>query len=338
LQWLKGVKDRSLEILNLSSSVRSGLCAMASSDEAPDAAGGPRLSNAGAPGADGGAAPPRRARSKEAHNEVIDELAQETKRVTLLDREEQQLKGRKHISRLLFIFGIVDDRKMQSAVEQEFTSWRDRQDGGSEVTGLLLFLGQAAVSFLEGPTELVFKAMELFHGLSQDVQPATVMPLAPADMRTNLPAARTETEAPASAPRAALISAIRILYCTELHGVRTSVGWCSFVSPAKLQTGGAQNSDLDSHELVFALYKKLLVTCLKVRDNAGNETHPANLQSYYRKQSDHLPLPDEVVLLLGKQGAENFFNFAEFQKVFMKPFQLVLNSELLWPMPPALSY
>ena len=47
---------------------------------------------------------------------------------------------------------------------------------------------------------------------------------------------------------------------------------------------------------------------------------------------------EEVVLLLGKQCAENFFSFQEFQRVFMKPFQLVLNSELLWPMPPALSY
>jgi len=307
---------------------------MASSDEAPDAAGGTRLSNAGA---DGGAAPPRRTRTKEAHHEVIDELAQETKRVTLLDREEQQLKGRKHVSRVLFVFGIVDDRKMQAAVEQEFTSWRGRQEGGRDVTGLLLFLGQAAVSFLEGPTELLFKAVELFHSLSQEVQPAIVMPLPPADMRTKTQAAET-TEAPAAPPRAALISAVRVLYFTELHGIRASVGWCSFVSPAKAQAGGAQNTEEDSHELVFALYKKLLVTSLKVSDLAGNETHPDNLQSYYRKQSDLLPLPDEVVLLLGKQGAENFFNFAEFQKVFRKPFQLVLNSELLWPMPPALSY
>merc|ERR1719272_1944066 len=122
----------------------------------------------------------RRRRSKEAHQEIVDELAQETKRVTLLEREEQQLKGRKHVSRILFIFGIIDDRKTQTTVEQEFLTWRDTQEGGKQVTGMLLFLGQGAVSFLEGPTELLFKALEHFHGLALDVQPAQAMPLPPA--------------------------------------------------------------------------------------------------------------------------------------------------------------
>jgi len=290
--------------------------------------------------AEGAAAPQaRRQRTKEAHQEVIDELAQETKRVTLLDREEQQLKGRKHVSRLVFVFGIVDDRKVQTAVEQEFIAWRKKQEGGNEVTGLLLFVGQAAVSFVEGPTELLFKAMELFNGLSQDVQPATVTPLPPEDMRTNTPAVKTQTEEPPAAPRPALISAVRVLYFTELHGVRVSQGWCSFVSSAKASTGGQGNNfDEGTSELVFALYKKLLVTCMKVQDSAGDATNPDVLQSHYRRQSDFMPSPDEVVLLLSKQASQDFFDFAEFQKVFMKPFQLVLNSELLWPMPPALSY
>lgn len=314
------------------------LAAMASSDENPDATGGPRASNAGLDGQGQGAPQQaRRARTKEAHQEIVDELAQETKRVTLLDREEQQLKGRKHVSRLLFIFGIVDDRKMQGAVEAEFLAWRKNIEGGSEVTGLLLFLGQAAVSFLEGPTEVLFKAMELFHGLSQDVHAVAVMPLPPADMRTKTPVVKNETEMPVSAPRASLISALRVLYFTELHGVRTSVGWCSLVSPGKVQNPN-QTPDESCHELAFALYRKLLVLGMKVADAAGNDTNPDALSGIYRKNSEFMPMPDEVILLLGKFGADNFFNFAEFQKVFMKPFQLVLNSELLWPMPPALSY
>merc|ERR1719158_329876 len=105
---------------------------MASSDEQPDPH---RNSNAGiAEGGAGAGQQGRRQRTKEAHQEVMDELAQETKRTTLLDREEQQLKGRKHVSRLLFVFGVADDRKAQMAVEQEFASWRDKQEGGSEMT------------------------------------------------------------------------------------------------------------------------------------------------------------------------------------------------------------
>jgi hypothetical protein len=297
-----------------------------------------RGSNAGA-SPDGHAEPahaPRRNRSKEAVD-PIDELAQETKRVTLLEREEQQLKDRQHCSRVLFVFGIVDERKTQSMVEQEFIAWRNQQEGSKDVTGLLLFLGQAAVSFLEGPTEILFKAVELFHGLTTEVVAAPVLPLPPADMRANVPAAKAEGAVPAPSPRLALISMVKVLYFTELHGVRTSVGWSSFVSPAKLTTGGGA-TESNVEELVFALYKKMLVLCMKVKDAAGGETNSDQLQGHYRKQTEIMPLPDEVVLLLSKQVADSFFSFAEFQKVFMKPFQLVLNSELLWPMAPALSY
>jgi hypothetical protein len=308
---------------------------MASGDEAEaaDVLGGPRSSIGGAEGV---VPQGRRHRSKEAHQEIVDELAQETKRVTLLDREEQQLKGQKHYSRLLFVFGVADDKKLQTTIEQEFASWRNKQEQGQNVTGLLLFLGQSAACFLEGPAEVCFKGMELFHSMSQEILPQPVMPLPPADMRTNM--SRTETE-PVQNPRSALMSAVRVLYFTELHGVRSSVGFCSFVSPAKTTAGGGQgNLEDGAHEFVFQVYQKFLVLCLKVQNSAGDGADSDALQGHYRKFTDIMPTPDEVALLLGKQGNEHFFSFAEFQQVFMKPFQLVLNSELLWPMPPALSY
>merc|ERR1719454_2441708 len=75
----------------------------------------------------------RRHRSKEPQDHVIDELAQETKRVNVLERLEVQLKGKKHCSRLLFAFPIpADDRKVQSTIEQEFLSWRKKQEQGNE--------------------------------------------------------------------------------------------------------------------------------------------------------------------------------------------------------------
>jgi len=317
---------------------------MASSDEHNDTINPNQIrdSNTGVAGAEltAGSAqrPLRRKGSKDMHQEFVDELAQETKRVTLLEREEQQLKGRKHVTRLLFIFGIVDDRKTQAAVEQEFVAWRDSQEGAKQVTGLLLFLGQAAVSFLEGPTELLHKALEHFHGLTLEVQAAPAVPSPPAGMVASGAAVGIETRAPTSAPRAALISPVRVLYFTELHGVRTSVGWCSTVSSGKATQ--QQATEEGAHEQVFGIYRKMLILCMKVQAQIGSDSSPSpdTLQSHYRKFGDFMPLPDEVHVLLSKKGADDFFSFPEFQKVFMKPFQLVLNSELLWPMPPALSY
>jgi len=53
---------------------------------------------------------------------------------------------------------------------------------------------------------------------------------------------------------------------------------------------------------------------------------------------EELPTVDEIVAILNKAGLDFFFDFKEFEKVFVAPFQLVLHSELLWPMAPALSY
>lgn len=303
---------------------------MASSDEAP-LQGEVTLDGAGT-----GVAT-RRAQSKQVQ-EVMDELAQETKRVTLLEREEQQLKGQKHVSRLLFIFGIGDERKTQDAVDQEFATWRKQTEGASEVTGLLLFCGQATVSFMEGPTELLFKAVEMFQGLTVEVLPTPPMPTPPEGMKVGKAVDPKVVIAPPANPRPALISGVRVLYFTELHGVRAAPGWCGLVNQAK-PLGVALVMAEDTSQQVFDLYKKLLVVCLKVKDSAGeSEANLDVLQTHYRKLTDLMPTPDEVLSLLSKQSADNFFSFAEFQKIFMKPFQLVLNSELLWPMPPPLSY
>lgn len=318
---------------------------MASSDdaaaaEAIGATNQPRASQPGVAGDQAAGGGQRRRQRNQEVQEVVDELAQETKRVTLLEREEEQLKGRPHVSRLLFVFGIADDPKTQKAVEQEFATWRDRAEGSKDLTGVLLFLGHAAISLLEGPSELLFKAVEVFHGLTLEVHAAPEVPSAPADMKVAAKlAAKPEAAAQAPTPRPALISAIRVLYFTELHGVRTSKGWCSFANAVKLQGGGPGNLEEGAvTEPVFLLYKKMLLLCLKVSESAGDDASSDFLQGQYRKSIDMMPPPEDVLILLTKQGADNFLSFPEFQKVFMKPFQLVLNSELLWPMAPALSY
>lgn len=246
--------------------------------------------------------------------EVVDELAQETKRTTLLDRVEQQLKDQPHVSRILFGFSIADDRKTQSLVEQEFNGWRAKQERTSELSGLLVFTAQGALHLLEGPTELLYGALELFHRLA------------------------AESKLPTSA-RPALIGPLRVLHFTELHGVRASMLWCSYVHGGKLQGGTqVQLEEATCADFAFRTYEKLLKVCLRVKQQVGEEAGLDSTQLAYKKAADMMPTVDEVVVLIGKSGADLFFSYPEFEKVFIAPFQLVLHSELLWPMAPALVY
>jgi len=269
----------------------------------------------------GDAAPkkPGRKNSKEV-GEIIDELALETKRTTLLDRIESQLKERQQVSRMLVGFNCADDKKVQKALDQEFQNWR-QQPSNDAVSGVLIFASVVGLHLLEGPTELIFKALELMHTLSAE--------------------AKEGEDATATEKSDALLSGIRILHFTELHGVRVARSWTSMSHPGKA-VGGAQTQmeDANCHELVFAAYKKLLVLCLKVAKllDPDEDVDTASLQKNYKKAADDLPSMDEVLILLGKTSFDYFFSYAEFKKVFIAPFQLVLHSELLWPMAPALSY
>lgn len=271
-----------------------------------------------------------RRRRGQTEDAVIDDLAQEARRPQLLDRVEQQLRDRPHTSRLLMIFGIADDRKMQGTVTQEFQAWREKEGLNESITGVLVFIAQHAVQLLEGPSDEIFKALEFFQSLALEQTPAE-------SAKEKAVAIASPSGAP---PRPALVAAIRVLHFTELHGVRTSTSWCSHVGSSKIH-GGQQIALEDSNqaELVFSLYKKMLDVCLQVTSSAsGNSVDLDRLAGLYRNAADKMPTADEMAIFTGKNGAEIFFSYAEFHKVFMAPFHLVLHSELLWPMSPALSY
>lgn len=271
---------------------------------------------------------PRRRQNLEV-KEVIDELAQEVPRTSLLDRLEQQLKGQTHVSRLLFGFTVVDDKKIHHAVEQELNTWRTGLGGeAEELSGVLIFMGQVAVQLLEGPTELLFKALLHCNELTGEGKSEIG-----AELRSSAGGAAEKAIKPA------LISSIRVLYLTELHGVRCSRSWCSCSHPAKLQGNQVQLAEGNCADLVFSVYKKLLMVCLKAQEHLGSDKVTLDkLHGAYRRVTDLMPSPDEVALLLGKAGAEFFFSFQEFEKLFIAPLNLVLHSELLWPMPPPLRY
>lgn len=270
--------------------------------------------------AEGATNAPGAARRAPQAAQAIDELAQEEERIRLLDKLEGQLKGKANYSRLLFCFSVPDDRKIQSMIDVDFQGWLKENPG---VSGLLLYIGQAGMHYLEGTTELLFKALEQFQTLAQEI--------------TEEDSSRNEGK---PAPRAALISGIRVLYHTELKGVRSSMSWCSYVHASKLQGGQASTIDeANCSELVFIVYKKFLLLCLKALDSGVSERDSFDAaQAKYKRLTDMMPSADDVLILLSKNAVDLFFTYAEFEKVFMAPFQCVLHSELLWPIPPALSY
>jgi len=279
-------------------------------------------------GEDQGASPEAKVKTKEPPAETMDDLAMETKRTALLDRLESQLKkGPSFTTRLLFAFNVSDDRKVQRAIDQEFTDWRKTTAGAQAVNGILIYTQSVALHLLEGPTEMLFNALALFHSVSAEVRKA------PEVQPGTTPRPNEKGELPA------LLSGLRVLHFTELHGVSVVKSWCSLVHPGRPTGNQMPVEEANCHELVFSCYKKVLCLCLKVQKLLDGEADPdSSLNKTYKKAADELPSVDEVLVLVSRSSAEYFFTFPEFEKVFMAPFQLALHSELLWPMPPALSY
>ncbi|CAK0824608.1 unnamed protein product, partial [Prorocentrum cordatum] len=79
---------------------------------------------------------------------------------------------------------------------------------------------EAAINLFEGPTELIFKALEFLHSLCGQQE---------ADDRLD-PANPLAASGP-------LVASLRILHFTELRGVQTSKSWCSVTNPSKPQGG-----------------------------------------------------------------------------------------------------
>lgn len=62
----------------------------------------------------------------------------------------------------------------------------------------------------------------------------------------------------------ALLSAVRVLHFTELHGVSVVRSWCSLAHPGRPTGNQMPVEEANCHELVFSCYKKVLCLCLKV--------------------------------------------------------------------------
>lgn len=277
---------------------------------------------AGAGAAAGAQGQPRRRPKREEVQEVVDELATEVRRTTLLDLTEKQLRAQDaSVSRLLLVFPVQDDQKTKAAVEKEFAAWLETEDGGRKpITGLLVFSLQAGVQFLEGPTELLFEAVAFCNGLASE-----------------------GTHLGSRAPRAALIGPLRVLYFTELHRIRTMRAWCSYYSAAKAQGQAPVLSSENCSEQVFMTYRKFLLLGRQSSPPAGEDgeeevVDPKLMEEAVKKAHDFVPTPDEIAMYTSKAALDYLLSYAEFEQTFCAPFHTVLQAELLWPVPPPLSY
>jgi len=262
---------------------------------------------------------------------VQDELAQETRRSTLLDAVEHQLKAATTRARLLIACNLSEDKKGIAQIETEFTEWSkkiaqsaddaEEEEGAAKppvLGGLFIIQPGQALHFLEGPTEKLFEGLKLFQAFGVEVAGG----------------------GPNETPRGALISNLRIIYFTEVHGVPTMNGWhCFYHTSAKSLGGPALFQDDEAcYQAVFMAYRKLLVTNCKIMEATDGQNKTTLVKDTLKKLQDSLPTLDELTALLHKTAAEYFFTYAEFEKAFCAPFHLVLQSELLWPMAPPLSY
>lgn len=302
---------------------------MVDGEAAAPAASGPAAAPAaqadnheGATAAEGGA---RARRAQMATKETVqDELAQETRRHTLLDAVEHQLKSVPTRARLLLACNVSEDKKLVQQIEAEFSEWvkkneqiaadAEEEDGTprQKFGGLFIMQPGQALHFMEGSTEQLFAGLKLWNSFSIEVP------------------AGGDTPA-----RSALLSNLRIIYFTEVHGVQTMVGWNAFAHTSAKSMGGPAlfQEDSSAFQAVFMCYRKLMVVNSKTMDASSKD-----VKEQLKKLQDNLPTLDEVTALLHKTAAEFFFTYAEFDKAFCAPFHLVLQSELLWPMPPPLSY
>jgi len=244
----------------------------------------------------------------------VDELAHDTQRATLLDAIEAQLRQEEQLTRLVFACQLADDKRVHAQIEREFQKWLAENDAEKTLTGFSVLLSVAPASgllhYMEGKTEKLFAALKFFEELSTD---------------------RGDN-------RPALTSPTRIIYFTEMHRARLMPTWAMIVHVTKL---GPQNQQQEviPKSVVFLMYKKLLVLAAKVhaqtKDEPGKESAA---KSVLKNSVDLLPSIDDVLMLVGKVGQEVLFSYTEFEKTFIAPFHTVLQSELLWPMPPPLSY
>ena len=183
----------------------------------------------------------------------------------------------------------------------------NEKDENDYVSGVVVFVGNAAVALFEAAQTA--SALKIFQWLDEQSKEAT-------------PALQTP----------------RLAYVSELKGTRQLNK--VIVHERKnmrcnLTMTIQQDADFSMTDEVFKVYKGLLTLSAKI-----NETSVDKAIKEWEDDSrpDHLPTPDEMSNLCHIKTGEHFFTFHEYHESFVGPLDLVLASEVSWPVAPPLAY
>ena len=195
----------------------------------------------------------------------------------------------------------------------------NEKDENDFVSGLVVFVGNAAVALFEAAQ--TSSALKIFQWLDEQSKEAT-------------PALQTP----------------RLAYISELKGTRQLNK--VIVHERKnmrcnLTMTIQQDADFSMTDEVFKVYKGLLTLSAKIKDLF--RMFLLRVPEYLLvdkaikeweddSRPDHLPTPDEMSNLCHIKTGEHFFTFHEYHESFVGPLDLVLASEVSWPVAPPLAY
>jgi hypothetical protein len=183
----------------------------------------------------------------------------------------------------------------------------NEKDENDFVSGLVVFVGNAAVALFEAAQ--TSSALKIFQWLDEQSKEAT-------------PALQTP----------------RLAYVSELKGTRQLNK--VIVHERKnmrcnLTMTIQQDADFSMTDEVFKVYKGLLTLSAKTKETSVDK---AIKEWEDDSRPDHLPTPDEMSNLCHIKTGEHFFTFHEYHESFVGPLDLVLASEVSWPVAPPLAY
>ena len=183
----------------------------------------------------------------------------------------------------------------------------NEKDENDYVSGLVVFVGNAAVALFEAAQ--TSSALKIFQWLDEQSKEAT-------------PALQKH----------------RLAYVSELKGTRQLNK--VIVHERKnmrcnLTMTIQQDADFSMTDEVFKVYKGLLTLSAKIKETSVDK---AIKEWEDDSRPDHLPTPDELSNLCHIKTGEHFFTFHEYHESFVGPLDLVLASEVSWPVAPPLAY
>lgn len=304
-------------------------------------------------------------RNAPADKKVHDELADDARRVSLLDAMEQLSKCKKTlIARILMVhqLPIANDPSSTECslkpadIEADFRAKisnfnqhgensettallaevTDLELSDLQISGLLYVVGSHFVHFLEGPTSSLLWLISHMHPAILGSSHVRCLRGVQSQPIGNVTDPNTEcqsnlldlTSNPANC---------KIHYFTECRNVRVTKNWNVYYGTAKTGQAVRMKEDVENEvvERIFQVYRRML--CLHTQ--AGESTEHTN--DYYKRNADLFPHLEDLNKLHDSSLNPNSFTldaFLHFYNTSAAMNDNLLHSETLWPTAPSLCY